>query len=47
MIKDKQKIKHVLTMIERLKVKEISSESVFDQLKSQNNYLFGFSNLVL
>ncbi|WP_430787006.1 hypothetical protein VBD025_15320 [Virgibacillus flavescens] len=42
-IKDKQKIKKVLTMIEGLKVKKSSSESIVKQLKSQNNYSFGFA----
>ncbi|WP_010529145.1 hypothetical protein [Lentibacillus jeotgali] len=42
-IKDKQKIKQVLTMVEGLKVKETNSENITDQLKSQNNYSFNFS----
>ncbi|KAB2336339.1 hypothetical protein F7731_12715 [Cytobacillus depressus] len=42
-IKDKQKIKQVLTMVEGLEVKETNSENVTNQLKEQNNYLFYFS----
>ncbi|ASK64168.1 hypothetical protein CFK37_19445 [Virgibacillus phasianinus] len=43
MIKDKQKIKKILTMVEGLKVKETSNENAFDQMKSQNSYTFIFS----
>lgn len=42
-VKDKQKVKKILTMIEGLKVKETNSEYVLEQMKSQNTYIFSFS----
>lgn len=42
-VKDKQKIEQILTMIEGLKVKDTNSEYVSDVMKSQNTYMFGFS----
>lgn len=41
-VKDKDKIENVLSMIEGLKVKESSSEYVFDEIKSQSTYTFSF-----
>lgn len=40
-IKDKQKIRQVLTMVEGLKVKE--TNKALGKMKSQNTYMFAFS----
>jgi hypothetical protein len=42
-VKDKDKIEKVLSKIEGLKVKESSNEHLFDEIKSQSTYTFGFS----
>jgi hypothetical protein len=42
LVKDKDKIEKVLSMIEGLKVKESSSEHVFDEINSQSTYTFNF-----
>jgi hypothetical protein len=42
-VKDKDKIEKVLSVIEGLKVKESSSEHVFDEIKTQSTYTFSFS----
>lgn len=42
MVKDKVKIDKVLTMIEDLEVKEISSEKIFDKMKTQTTYSYNF-----
>ena len=41
-VKDKDKIEKLLSMIEGLKVKESNSEYVFDEIKSQSTYTFSF-----
>jgi hypothetical protein len=43
-VKDKDKIEKVLSMIEGLKVKESSSQHVFDEIKLQSTYTFSFSD---
>lgn len=43
-VKDKDKIEKVLSMIEGLKVKESSSEHVLDEIKLQSTYTFSFSD---
>lgn len=39
-VRDKQKIEQILTMVDGLKVKEKDTEYMFDELKSHNAYMF-------
>lgn len=41
-VRDKEKIEQVLSLVEGLKVEEIKKENFFDELKSHNSYMFGF-----
>ncbi|ASK64092.1 hypothetical protein CFK37_18995 [Virgibacillus phasianinus] len=42
-VRDKDKIKNVLSMVEGLKVKEMVNENFFREMESQNSYTLGFS----
>lgn len=41
-VRDKQKIEKILTMVEGLEVKETDSDSFTEKLKSQDSYSFSF-----
>ncbi|MFC4559338.1 hypothetical protein ACFO3D_14150 [Virgibacillus kekensis] len=41
-IRDKQKIKQILKLVEGVKVKETKKDYAFNQLKSKSSYMFGF-----
>lgn len=41
-VTDKDKIEKILSMVEGLKVEKTSNESLFEELKKQDVYMFGF-----
>src|SRR5699024_7503282 len=42
-ISEPSKIKEILNMVEGVKVQEVEEKSLFETLKSQNTYMFSFS----
>ncbi|KYD03519.1 hypothetical protein [Heyndrickxia sporothermodurans] len=41
-VKDKKMVEKILSMVEGLKVKKSNSKYIFDEMKTQNTYSFGF-----